>query len=254
MSVVRVSRDDGVAQLVLDSPANRNALSIQLRNELYEALRNAAGDSSVRCVVLTHAGTVFCSGADLKEARSEARNEVAASFTDILTEIWRMPKPVVAAVSGAARAGGLGLMAACDLVIACSTVTFACTEVSLGVVPAVISAVILPRMIPASAHRLFLTGMPVSAHSAASAGLVDVVADPPDVEAVVRQHTDSFRHAAPEALAATKALTRSTAAIERLSHELADLDALSKRHFSSAEGREGIAAFIEKRAPWWAEG
>lgn len=143
-------------------------------------------------------------------------------------------------------------MAACDVVIASSAVTFACTEVRLGVVPAVISAVILPRMTSASAHRLFLTGMPVSAHCAARAGLVDVVVEPPDVEDAVRQHTDSFRLAAPDALAATKALTRSTSAIERLRRELADLEAISKRHFSSAEGREGIAAFVEKRAPQWA--
>ena len=147
-----------------------------------------------------------------------------------------------------ARAGGLGLVAACDLVIASSTITFACTEVRIGVVPAVISAVMAPRMSSAALHQLFLTGLPFSAQWAQQAGLVDVVADPEQLEDQERRITDAFALAAPGALAATKRLTRSEAAIADLERELVELERLSAQHFASAEGREGLAAFAEKRS------
>ncbi|SBS79112.1 Enoyl-CoA hydratase EchA7 [uncultured Mycobacterium sp.] len=251
MTAVRIERGGGVARLVLDSPANRNALSGRLRNELHSALREAIADDDVRCIVLSHTGTVFCSGADLKEARTGAPLTDPATVPQILVDIWRSPKPVIAALAGMARAGGLGLVAACDVVIASSAVSFACTEVRLGVVPAVISAVLLPRMSPAAAHQLFLTGLPVSARWAQQAGLVDVVAEPEELDDEVRRITDAFALAAPGALAATKQLTRSESAIARLQSQLGELEQLSGQHFVSAEGREGLAAFAEKRSPSW---
>ena len=251
MTVVRVERDGEVARLLLDSPANRNALSAQLRNELHSALRDAIADDEVRSIVLSHTGTVFCSGADLKEARSGAVFPDVSTVPQILVEIWRSPKPVIAALSGVARAGGLGLMAACDVVIASSAISFACTEVRIGVVPAVISAVLLPRMSSAAAHQLFFTGLPVSAQWAQQAGLVDVVAEPEQLDDEVRRITDAFALAAPGALAATKRLTRSESAIARLQSRFGELEQLSAQHFASAEGREGLAAFAEKRNPSW---
>ncbi|MGB9306022.1 MAG: enoyl-CoA hydratase-related protein [Mycobacterium sp.] len=251
MSLVRVQRQDGVARLLLDSPTNRNALSAQLRTELYEALREASADDAVRCIVLGHSGTVFCSGADLKEAHAGPPSPGTPTVPQILVEIWRSPKPVVAALSGVARAGGLGLVAACDIVITSSAVSFACTEVRIGVVPAVISAVLLPRMSPAATHQLFLTGLAFTAQWAQQAGLVDVVVEPEQLDDEVRRVTDAFALAAPDALAATKRLTRSEAAIAKLQKRLAELERLSAHHFDSAEGREGLAAFAEKRSPSW---
>lgn len=250
-SLVRVERDGGVARLTLNSPANRNALSAQLRSELHAGLRQAVEDDTVRSVVLGHTGTVFCSGADLLEARSGPPAPDAPTVPQILVDIWRSPKPVIAALSGVARAGGLGLAAACDVVIASDAVTFACTEVRLGVVPAVISAVMLPRMAPAAVHRLYLSGLPVSAQWAQAAGLVDVVAEPEWLDDEVRRFAEAFALAAPAALAATKRLTRSATAIMRLEAELADLERLSAHFFTSDEGREGLAAFAEKRSPSW---
>ncbi len=251
MSVVRVGHSNGIARILLDSPANRNALSAQLRAELHAGLCGAIADGDVRSIVLGHTGTVFCSGADLKEARSGASASDAATLPQILVEIWRSPKPVVAVLSGVARAGGLGLMAACDVVIASSAISFACTEVRLGVVPAVISSVLLPRMSAAAVHQLFLTGLTVDAQWAEQAGLVDVVAEPDLLDVEVDRITDAFSRAAPGALAATKRLTRSPAVVARLQTELVELEALSAQYFASAEGREGLTAFAEKRSPSW---
>jgi len=251
VSVVRVERDDGVARLLLDSPANRNALSAQLRSELYTALSEAIADDDVRSIVLGHTGTVFCAGADLKEARGGPPAPDTPTVPQILAEIWGSPKPVIAALGGVARAGGLGLVAACDIVIASSAISFACTEVRIGVVPAVISAVMAPRMSAAALHRLFLTGLPVSAQWAQQAGLVDLVVEPDALDDELRRVTDAFGLAAPGALAATKRITRSGDAIAELRAQLAELERLSAHYFASEEGREGLAAFAEKRSPSW---
>lgn len=251
MNLVDVERRGGAAHLLLESPANRNALSAQLRTELYEGLREAAVDDRIRCIVLGHSGTVFCSGADLKEARGGPPPPGTPTVPEILVEIWRSPKPVVAALSGVARAGGLGLVAACDIVIASSAITFACTEVKIGVVPAVISAVLLPGMSAAAAHQLFLTGLTFSAQWAHHGGLVDVIVEPDRVEDEVRRVTDAFALAPPGALAATKRLTRSEAAIAELRVRLEELEELSAHYFNADEGREGLAAFAEKRSPSW---
>jgi methylglutaconyl-CoA hydratase len=251
VSAVRIEREGSVARLLLDSPANRNALSAQLRSELHAGLRQAIADDSVRSVVVGHTGSVFCSGADLKEARNGPPAAGTSTVPQILVEIWRSPKPVIAVLSGVARAGGLGLVAACDVVIATDTVTFACTEVRLGVIPAVISAVMLPRMAPAAIHQLYLSGLPASAQWAQGAGLVDLVVEPERIDDEVRRFTAAFDLAAPGALAATKQLTRSPAAVARLEAEFVELESLSARHFASDEGREGLAAFAEKRSPSW---
>lgn len=252
MTLVAVERDGGVARLVLDSPFNRNALSAQLRNELRIALLDAIADDDIRCIVLGHSGTVFCSGADLKEARSGSSVAEAATVPQIILDIWRSPKPVIAVLDGVARAGGLGLAAACDVVIASSAVTFACTEVRIGVVPAIISAALLPRMSTAAAHQLFITGLTVDAHWARGAGLIDVVAEPDAVDDELHRIIEAFRKAAPSALAATKKLTRSDAVIAELEVKLTELEELSARYFASEEAREGLAAFAEKRSPSWA--
>lgn len=206
----------------------------------------------MRCIVLGHNGSAFCSGADLTEARTGSAEPDAPTVPQILVEIWRSPKPVIAAIGGVARAGGLGLVAACDVVIASSTVSFACPEVTLGVVPAVISAVMVPRMAAAALHHLFLTGLPVSAQWAQRAGLVDVVVEPADLASEVRRVADAFNLAAPGALAATKQLTRSFAVIAELQTRLAELEKMSALFFESDEGREGLAAFSDKRRPAWA--
>ena len=247
-SVLQVTVERGIATLVLDSPADRNALSRAMRARLRTALAGALADDAVRVVVLDHTGRVFCSGMDLREAAGgSAEDQGVREFPELLRTIWSSPKPVLAAVRGPARAGGVGLLAACDVVVAGASATFAFTEVRLGLVPAVISAVVLPRMVRHAAHRLMLTGQVFDAETAAAGGLVDVVVPDADVDAEVRAQLVHLTAGAPDALAETKRLLRAGAA---------DLDfepllQLSARRFAGEEGQEGIAAFREKRPARW---
>jgi methylglutaconyl-CoA hydratase len=245
--VVQVHVARGVATLTLDSPANRNALSRALRAQLRAALIGALADDAVRVVVLDHTGRVFCSGMDLAEAAGGgSESQGVREFPELLELIWSSPKPVVAVVRGPARAGGVGLLAACDIVVAGSSATFAFSEVRLGLVPAVISAVVLPRMVPHVAHRLMLTGRAFDAEAAAGGGLVDLVVPDADVDGELRAQLVELTAGAPSALAETKRLLRAGTSLE-----FDDLLELSARFFASGEGQEGIASFREKRAARW---
>lgn len=242
---------DGVAAITLDSPHNRNALSAQLRRELREHLSDAGGDDAVRVIVLGHTGKVFCSGMDLKESRAAtAEDQGVQEFPGILEQIWTSRKPVVAKLSGPARAGGVGLVAACDIAVASENATFAFSEVRIGVVPAVISVPVLPRLLRRQAHELFLTGETFDAHRAVSIGLLNAAVPADDLDAEVARYTAMLALGGPEALAATKEMLRTPRAAT-MAEDFAAMLALSARHFASAEGQEGIRAFAEKRKPAW---
>jgi methylglutaconyl-CoA hydratase len=246
--LLQVDVSHGVATLTLDSPANRNALSRALRSQLRTALGDALADDAVRVVVLDHTGRVFCSGMDLSEAAGGGvQDQGVREFPDLLQLIWSSPKPVVAVVRGPARAGGVGLLAACDVVVAGASATFAFSEVRLGLVPAVISAVVLPRMVPHVAHRLMLTGQVFDAEMAATGGLVDLVVPDRDVDGEVRAQLVHLTAGAPAALAETKRLLRADAPPLRFD----ELLELSARFFAGEEGQEGIASFREKRPARW---
>ncbi|MDQ1706149.1 MAG: methylglutaconyl-CoA hydratase [Frankiaceae bacterium] len=246
--LVRLDVTAGVATITLDSPHNRNALSAQLRRELGEHLDAALAADAVRVIVLSHTGSVFCSGMDLKEASSGA--VAGQEFPRILESIWTSAKPVVARLAGPARAGGLGLVAACDLAVAADTVTFALTEVRIGVVPAVISVTVLPRMLPRAANELFLTGETFDANRAVAIGLINSAVPADQLDGEVRRYTGMLALGAPGALAATKAMLRASRPAA-MAEDLAEMLELSARHFGSDEGREGMAAFFEKRPPRW---
>ncbi|WP_205730229.1 enoyl-CoA hydratase-related protein [Blastococcus sp. TF02-8] len=246
--VLQVSVSRGVATLVLDSPANRNALSRAMRAQLRSALEAALSDAAVRAVVLDHTGRVFCSGMDLSEAAGgSSEDQGVREFPELLELVWSSPKPVVAVVRGPARAGGVGLLAACDVVVAAESATFAFSEVRLGLVPAVISAVVLPRMAPHVAHRLMLTGQVFGAEAAAAGGLVDLVVPDADVDTELHAQLVHLTAGAPTALAETKRLLRARQGVLAFD----DLLDLSARFFAGEEGQEGIAAFREKRPARW---
>jgi methylglutaconyl-CoA hydratase len=248
-TVLQVQVASGVARLTLDSPANRNALSRAMRAQLKQALTEAFADDAVRVVVLDHTGRVFCSGMDLSEAAGgSAADQGVHEFPDLLQLIWSAPKPVIAAVRGPARAGGVGLAAACDVVVAGASASFAFTEVRIGVVPAVISAVCRPRMLPHAVHRLMLTGEVFDAGTAAAGGLVDLAVADDELDATVASQVTALAAGAPTALAETKRLLRSGT---DLAGEFPALLELSARFFAGEEGQEGIAAFREKRPARW---
>ncbi len=252
MPLVRSQTAQGVATVTLDSPANRNALSSALIEELLAALAAAAADESVRVVVLTHAGPVFCSGADLKETAAAfgSGKPPINRLGEVLTAIWESPKPVVARLTGPARAGGLGLVAAADLAVCSLEATFAFSEVRIGVIPAVISATVLPRLSPRAAAELFLTGDTFDGARAREIGLVTAAVPADEVDAAVASFVASLVRGAPGALRGTKELLRRRKA-DTLGDELAAMTELSLSYFGSPEGIEGIMAFRDKRPPNW---
>jgi enoyl-CoA hydratase len=251
--LVSYAADGSVARLTLDSPHNRNALSTALVEQLRAGLRRATADPAVRAIVLGHTGNTFCAGADLSEATdADPRQAMAARTTELaalLRAIVECPLPVIAAVDGHVRAGGMGLVGACDIAIAGARSTFALTEVRIGVGPAVISLTLLPKMTPRSAARYYLTGETFTAQQAAEIGLITEAAD--DVAAAVHAVTADLAKGSPQGLAASKAFTTAAilAGFDRDARRLAEESA---RLFDSEEAREGMSAFLEKRPPRWA--
>ncbi len=237
----------GIATITLDSPENRNALSAQLRREVAAHLDAALSAQEVRVLLLRHTGSVFCSGMDLKEAQGgDAVTQGVNEFPALLETLWNSPKPVVVEVAGPARAGGVGIVAACDIAIGSTAATFAFSEVRIGVVPAVISVPVLPRLAPRAAHELLLTGEVFDAERAERIGLVNRAVAPDLLQQEVARYTAMLLDGGPSALAATKRLL-----VEDIGAALRDRQAESAVHFASEEGQEGIRAFAEKRKPSW---
>jgi methylglutaconyl-CoA hydratase len=240
------------ATITLNIPATRNALSTSVLAELRRRLAEAVADNAVRVVVLSHTGPVFSSGMDLRTvASAPAEDQPVIAFPALLTEIVAAPKPVIARVAGKARAGGIGLLAACDIAVGAGDADFAFTEVRLGLVPAVISLPVLRRVYEQAARELLLTGETFDAQHAARIGLLDRVVPPYAVDDEVGQVTAALVEGGPNALAATKRLLTDPPT-GTLAERYQALAALSARHFASPEGQEGTAARREKRRPNWA--
>ena len=250
--LVRVELERGILRITLDSPHNRNALSLPLVLQLVEALERARTEPDLRAVVLTATGPTFCAGADLKEDPTRAFTR-AAKMIDMFDLLGTCKVPVVVELNGNVRAGGLGLLGAADIVIAPSTASFAFTEVRLGVVPAIIAVTILPRMSGRAAQRYFLTGEEFDAEEAARNGLVTAAVPPEAVRSTVDAIVAAFRLAAPSALVLTKKLLRDRAGARTDKDALVEAAQLSAAVFASDDAREGMRAFREKRAPRWVE-
>ena len=246
--VVDCSIVDGIATITLDSQHNRNALSRQLLGDLHRSL-DEAETAEVRAIVLTHRGPAFCAGADLKE-RATAGSAPADSspFVGALERLMDAACPTIAAVNGAVRAGGIGLMASCDLVVVHDSTTFALTEVRIGAAPAIIAVPILRRVPPSRIAAAMLTGETFDAESARQMGLVTHVSG--DVVSTVDDLCDGILRGAPTAVAATKRVLHSVATMER-SAAFDAMAELSNELFNSPDAAEGMAAFAEKRLPNW---
>lgn len=242
MTLIGRSRTRGVETLSLDAPERRNTLSAALVADLAAALTDAGKDTGVRAVVLTHTGNTFSAGADLRDPPAPE------TLVDLLRQIVELPKPVLARITGHVRAGGLGLLAACDVAVASRAATFAFTEVRIGVAPAVISLPLMPRTDPRALARYYLTGERFDADEAVRTGLLTAAGD--DVDEVLAPVLDGLRRSAPEALAETKRLLTARV-LETFDRDADALTALSARLFASAPAREGMTAFLERRDPEW---
>jgi enoyl-CoA hydratase len=252
VALVEYAVDGSTARITLNSPHNRNALSSALVEQVHQGLRDAAADPKVRAVVLGHTGGTFCAGADLSEASGEdPATDRTRQLTELLRAILELPLPVVGAIDGHVRAGGFGLVGACDIVVAGRNSTFALTEARIGVAPAIISLTLLPKMTARAVGRYYLTGEKFGADEAERIGLVTVAAD--DVDATVATITAELGRGSPQGLRESKALT-TAAILDGFDRRAEELSAQSARLFASDEAREGMLAFLEKRPPSWASG
>jgi enoyl-CoA hydratase len=254
-TLVEYTVDNQVARLTLNSPHNRNALSSTLVSQLHQGLRDAAADPDVRAVVLGHTGNTFCAGADLAESSVasggdpfDTAAERARELAALLRAIVESPLPVIAAIDGHVRAGGLGMVGACDIAVAGPRSTFALTEARIGVAPAIISLTLLPKMSARAAARYYLTGEKFDATEAAAIGLITAAAD--DIQAAVAALIDNVRCGSPQGLAASKALTTADV-LAGFDRDAERLSTDSARLFVSDEAREGMLAFLQKRPPTW---
>jgi methylglutaconyl-CoA hydratase len=242
---VRYAVSAGVATLTLDEADNKNSLSLTLVEGLGAALARAVADEDVRAVLLTNDGTTFCAGANL---RGESAS--LASVGVVLAAIQDSPKPVIGAINGHCMGGGVGLAAACDISVVSREAKIGFTEVRLGVCPAVISVVVLPKLGRADAAELFLTGRRISADRAVEVGLVNYAVDAADLQAKADEVLAEVVQGGPLALAAAKALLTTVPQLSR-DDAFAHTADLSQRMFASPEAQEGIAAFRERRAASW---
>lgn len=234
------------ATVTLDSPANRNALSRQLVTELFAQLRAAEADPQAKVVVLRSSGRVFCSGADLSEAADGSMEEGTRALVDLQRLIVALDKPVVAALHGPVRAGGIGIIAAADIVVAAEEATFALTEVKLGLTPAVISLTVLPRMTSRAAALACLGGEVFSGREAVEMGLVTQAVPAEQVDEAVASICASLATGHPQGLRETKALLARDL-LARIDAQRDDVAALSARLFGSEGAHEAMMAFLSRK-------
>lgn len=252
----------GVATLTLNRPAVHNAFDSALVTRLTELLVELKARGDVRIVVLTGAGRSFSAGADVHWMRSmaacseEENFEDALHLADLMSLLNSLPVPTVARVNGHAYGGGVGLIACCDIAIASNDARFALSEVRLGLIPAVISPYVIAAVGERNARRLFLSAEAMDAKLARRVGLVHEIAKPNKLDAAIEHQLSLLLKGGPNALRESKELIFTVegggiSADEVLRHRTAQIIAQLR---VSAEGQEGLAAFLDKRAPAWARG
>lgn len=244
--LVKYAVSDAIATLTLDSQHNRNALSRQLVSELFEGLRAAEADDTVRVVVIRAEGRVFCSGADLSEASGGGMEEGTRKIIELQRLIVSMAKPVVTRLSGAVRAGGIGIVAASDIAISAEDASFALTEVKLGLAPAIISLTVHHRMNPRASALTTLGGEVFTGTEAAAYGLVTRAVPADQLDAAVARVCASLATGAPQGLRESKRILNQDL-IARIDAKGEEMAALSARLFGSDEAHEAMTAFLSRK-------
>ena len=256
---VGVTREGAVARVTLNRPEVRNAFNDEMLADLLEVFTGVRDDPEVRLVVLTGEGESFCAGADLHWMKRvvdytyEENYEDSLRLARMLREVYTCPKPVLGRINGPAIGGGTGVVAVCDIAIASEDAVFGFSETKLGLTPAAISPYLLKRMGEKNLREYFLTGERFSAARAAEMGLVNAAVPADQLDAAVDAKIEMILTGGPEALAGAKELIREIG--ERSLEENGPYTAhvISELRMS-AEGQEGMNAFLEKRNPRWTEG
>ncbi len=246
--IVESTKNRGVMTITLADEENRNALSSDLIQQLLSAIDAADADREVRVIVLTNLGRVFCAGADLK-APSTGRRGVPTAV-DLFSRFAESPKPFVGRINGHCVAGGMGIAAAMDVSVAVDTAKMGFTEVRIGVAPAMVSVLCLPKMRSAEASAAFLRGNRFMAPEAARMGIINAAVPADRLDTEVDEIVSDLMLGGPQALAACKALTRNVPTMSR-EEAFEWTSQLSAELFAGDEGREGMRAFVEKRPPSW---
>jgi len=254
-----ISHDGAVARVTLNRPDVRNAFNDQLIAELTQAFTTLGHQADVRCIMLAGHGSAFCAGADLNWMRRMADYSYtenladAGQLADMLHMIYQCPKPTIARIQGDVYAGGLGLVAACDIAVSVDTANFCLSEVRLGLIPATISPYVIRAIGARAAHRYFLTAERFDAQEAHRIGLVHAVTGADALDAKVTEITQALVNASPAAVKACKRLVQDVADGE-ISPKLIALTVQGIADIrSSEEGKEGVQAFLQKRKPTWLE-
>ena len=257
---LEISYDGAVTRITLNRPDIRNAFNDEVIAEITAAFKDASTRAEVRVIVLAAVGPAFCAGADLNWMRRMAdfsRDENlldAAALAEMLHVIYECPKPTIARIQGDVYAGGMGLVAACDMAVSVDTANFCLSEVKLGLIPATISPYVIRTMGARAAHRYFLTAERFDAREAHRIGFVHEVVGAEQLDAKVAELTKALINASPAAVKACKRLVQdvanqeiSSGLIGRTVQSIADIR-------SSPEGREGVQSFLQKRKPSWLVG
>ena len=244
---IQIATSGGVATLTLNRPEAKNSLSADLVNALGDDLQQAIDDNDTRVIVLTNVGNTFCAGADLKGSSGEPPRYTLVQLFELMQAC---PKPIVGKINGHCMGGGVGLASACDISVVNDSVKLGFTEVRLGVAPAIISVVCLPKMRRADAMELFLSGEKISAARAVEVGLINQLATPEQLNERVKTLTDKLVQGGPKALAASKNIVL-TVPDKPQRDAFVAMGKLSAELFQSDEAKEGIAAFRERRSAAW---
>ncbi len=256
---IKLNKTGPIATITLARPERHNAFDATMIRELHAAFTALAADDSVRIVVLAGAGPSFCAGADLHwmhdslEWTREQNVADAEALAAMFEAAWSFPKPLIGRIHGMALGGGAGLVACCDLAVAADTARFGFSEVKLGLVPAVIAQYVVPKLGVSQARVLFVSGERITAERAFEIGLVHAVTGIDGLDATVLTLATRMLSSAPAAIGAAKRLVDAIWSLERDAARRYVVAAIAEAR-ASAEGQEGVRAFLEKRKPNWGDG
>jgi methylglutaconyl-CoA hydratase len=257
-SYLSLTHSGPVATITLSRPEIHNAFDPQMIGELHGCFQQLATDASVRVVVLTGAGPSFCAGADLSWMRATLDYTRAENITDaanmaaMYEALNTLPKPVIARINGAAVGGGVGLVACCDIALAVEGAKFGFSEVKLGILPGVIARYVVPKIGASHARALFVSGRRFDAAHALRIGLIHEVVPQAGLDALVQRTIDDLLTSGPEAIGRAKQLVQAVTTLPHDEMQRYTVEAIANAR-TSAEGQEGLRAFLEKRKPNWIE-